>query len=108
MAKTRIKPDSENDIEFLRAERDKYRSWYDGACGDIDDLEGRIEKLERELDDNGHIEELIAIRDDLRASRHAIALDRLTRWLDRNVDCWRTLQPAHNPNQSSLLPGGGL
>lgn len=43
------------------------------------------------------IPELSGIRDDLRAGRDRLALDRLTRFLDRNGECWHAVAPIADP-----------
>lgn len=88
-------------IKELETEVDNLEGRLGATNDELAEAEDRVHELERALDDRGHIEELIGIRDDLRAGRHAIALDRITRWLDKHADCWRTLAPAFN--QPSLF-----
>lgn len=72
---------------------------------EISELQDRVDELESVAEDRGHIAELVAIRDDLRADRHGVALDRITRWLDQHAECWRTMAPAYQPSQHALLGG---
>lgn len=54
----------------------------------------KIQEMKEELD---VIPELSGIRDDLRAGRDRLALDRLTRFLDRNGECWHAVAPIADP-----------
>lgn len=87
------------EIDYARNEAEGYAGEVSELHDQIGALEGRIDELE----DRGHVNELVAIRDDLRAGRHAVALDRITRFLDTHADDWRTLAPAYSQGHGDLF-----
>lgn len=87
------------EVKSARNEAEGYAGEVSGLHDQIGELEGRIEELEG----RGHINELVGIRDDLRAGRHAVALDRITRFLDTHAENWRTLAPAYSQGHGDLF-----
>ncbi len=66
------------------------------ARSDLEIAEAHVVELEDEATvwTTVVISELSGIRDDMRAGRLGLAVDRLTRFLDRHCECWHAIAPA--------------
>lgn len=70
------------------------------ARADLEIAEAHVVELEDEATvwTADMIPEMSGIRDDMRAGRVELAIDRLTRFLDRHGECWHAIAPISDPS----------